>query len=477
MDQILAILDANRIVVQFLYGQAFFIAALAILLRLNRQSRFRLARAIWLFAVFALLHALSEWGEVFIPLQSNSVPLPAVRWLQYLQLILVAASFVVLYQFGASLLIQTRPSYVWLRLLAFPLGAAWLLSLLVGPTLFPARGSDLVELALGTARILLLLPAAALVVSALSLEAGDAELKAFPRISRSLRWTALCLGLWAVVAETGPSLVALTDQRDYLRIEALLVGVAIPAGLGLAYFITRAMEIFGIEQRQRVQAMERRHLVLVERERIAQNLHDGVTQVLYSIGMQAQAGMLRAQDDRTRAAFDAMSGLAQRALEEVRSTVDASLPQPGEGRTFEAALAALPSEYAPLNGPALDVRIRGDRSPLPPAVEGALYRIAREAFFNACRHAGAAHIYVTLEFAPEKVGMRIEDDGLGISDEQRVTALRSRGHFGLSGMVERLAPWHGSLGIHSRPQGGTEVSATIPLGAYAGWTELPEATR
>ncbi len=476
MEQVEAILDANRFLVQFLYGEAFFIAAFAIVLRLNPQSRFRLARVIWVFAAFALLHALSEWGEVFIPMQRNALPPTAVRWLQYLQVSLVAVSFVLLYHFGASLLVQTRPRYAWTRLLALPLAAAWLVSLVVGPTLFPARGSDLVELAVGTARVLLLLPATALTIYAIALEAREDELSAFPPISRFLQWSAACLAVWGLIAETAPSLVALTDQGDYLRIEAVLVGVAIPAGLGLAYFITRAMELFTIEQRQRMEAMERRHLVLVERERIAQELHDGATQVLYSIGLQAQAGALRSSDDRTRVAFEVMSGLAQRALDEVRSAIDVSLLPPNVGETFEAALAALPDQYAPLNGPTLEVRIEGERSTLPAAVEGALYRIAREAFFNACRHGGAAHILVTLEFAQSSVGIRIEDDGLGISDEDRAVALRAGGHFGLSGMVQRLTPWHGSLGIRRRPQGGTEVSATVPLGPYVVTSEQTQVS-
>jgi signal transduction histidine kinase len=62
----------------------------------------------------------------------------------------------------------------------------------------------------------------------------------------------------------------------------------------------------------------------------------------------------------------------------------------------------------------------------------------------------------------------VEDNGLGIGDEQRAAVLQGAGsHRGLAGLVERLAPWHGTLGVQRRLQGGTEVSATIPLAPHA----------
>jgi signal transduction histidine kinase len=227
------------------------------------------------------------------------------------------------------------------------------------------------------------------------------------------------------------------------------------------------MEIFRIEQRRQMEAMERRHLLLMERERIGQELHDGVTQILYSIGLRSQAGMLRAEDPSTHELLESVSQLARTGLDEVRSAIDASLPRLNEGQCLESAIAALPREYAPINGPTIELRSVGPRPSLAPAVEATLYRIAREAFFNACRHGGASNVNVELEFAPEQVEIRIQDNGIGISDDQRSAALQRAGsHLGLVGLVQRLASWHGTLGIHRRPQGGTEVVAKIPLAPW-----------
>jgi len=195
-----------------------------------------------------------------------------------------------------------------------------------------------------------------------------------------------------------------------------------------------------------------------------------VTHVLYSMGLHTQAGMLRTHDASTRELLQSTSSLAKTGLDDVRAAIDASLPRLADGQTIDSAIRALPDQYAPLNGPTLELQLLGDRIQLTSSVEGALYRIAREAFFNACRHGGASHIRVVLEFQPEQVSIRVGDNGLGISEEQRIAALEREGsHLGLAGLVRRLSDWHGTLGIRRLPQGGTEVTATIPLAPYAGF--------
>ncbi|HEY8742724.1 MAG TPA: hybrid sensor histidine kinase/response regulator [Chloroflexota bacterium] len=68
------------------------------------------------------------------------------------------------------------------------------------------------------------------------------------------------------------------------------------------------------------------------------------------------------------------------------------------------------------------------------------------------------------------MSIRVGDNGLGISEEQRIAALERAGnHLGLAGLVRRLSDWHCTLGIRRLPQGGTEVTATIALSPYAGY--------
>ena len=119
----------------------------------------------------------------------------------------------------------------------------------------------------------------------------------------------------------------------------------------------------------------------------------------------------------TRAATSSSSPPAasvKTGLDDVRAAIDASLRRLGDSQTIESAIRALPDQYAPLNGPTLELQLPGNRIQLVPSVEGALYRIAREAFFNASRHGGASHIRVVLEFQPEQVSIHVSDSGLGI---------------------------------------------------------------
>jgi len=117
--------------------------------------------------------------------------------------------------------------------------------------------------------------------------------------------------------------------------------------------------------------------------------------------------------------------------------------------------------------------VRGERLPLPAAVESVLYRVAREAFFNSAG-TGRLTVRITLLFEQGQVGRPRRGQRLGMSEEQQRTALAGGGHYGVAGMVERLMPWRGAFRFRRRPQGGTEVSATIPLAGLSGETPVVE---
>lgn len=99
---------------------------------------------------------------------------------------------------------------------------------------------------------------------------------------------------------------------------------------------------------------------------------------------------------------------------------------------------------------------------LEPDLEIALYRVAQEALNNCLKHARATQVSVTLRQEPSRVWLRVVDDGRGLDP----AAKREQDslHLGILGMRERLRPWGGSLSLEGNPEGGTIVSAEIPLG-------------
>src|SRR5690349_3824972 len=93
---------ANQIIILSIYGQVFFVLALAITLQSWRHSRLAIARNLTWLAAFGLTHALFEWGDVFIPLQAQYLPAPLIDFLRSLQSIMLAISFACLFQFGVE---------------------------------------------------------------------------------------------------------------------------------------------------------------------------------------------------------------------------------------------------------------------------------------------------------------------------------------------------------------------------------------
>jgi hypothetical protein len=98
------IFQLNRAIVASLSGQAFFIIGLLAAWELHRYSRLPLARPLWMLAAFGLLYAFSEWGRLFIPIQHAYLPSEAIEVLRLLRVLLLAASFGALLQFGIELL-------------------------------------------------------------------------------------------------------------------------------------------------------------------------------------------------------------------------------------------------------------------------------------------------------------------------------------------------------------------------------------
>lgn len=110
----------------------------------------------------------------------------------------------------------------------------------------------------------------------------------------------------------------------------------------------------------------------------------------------------------------------------------------------------------------VDLRIEGEPAPLSPGIDLTAYRIVQESVTNALKHAGDAHVTVTLGYAPTELAISVVDDGRGRS------AVNGTGH-GLVGMRERVSLFGGRLDVGPCPGGGFAVHAVLPLtqGAHA----------
>jgi signal transduction histidine kinase len=196
-----------------------------------------------------------------------------------------------------------------------------------------------------------------------------------------------------------------------------------------------------------------------ETRRIARELHDEAGQLL--------AGVYLALDDLARgAAGDTAHRLAKIRgyLEQIevhlRRLAHELRPSILDDLGLRPALEFLAEGFAGRTGMKVTVRGACDRR-LPPAIENVFYRIVQEALNNAARHARASCITVELRQGAGRLVCSVHDDGIGF-DPEAVLERGARG-LGLRGMRERLAPFGGTLQIHSAPGKGTEVRVTAPV--------------
>jgi signal transduction histidine kinase len=203
--------------------------------------------------------------------------------------------------------------------------------------------------------------------------------------------------------------------------------------------------------------------VLEERARLARDLHDAVSQKLFSIRVKARAASVLALRDPARAVseMDSVAGLAGDAHAELRAVIDGLAPP----EIAESGLAGSLRRYALLAGRAHGLRVSFTASDLPslgPGTEAAVYRVAQEALHNALRHSDAAEIRVSACASGRRVTLEVSDDGKGF-----VPGIAPEG-VGLASMRERAAAAGGSLEIRSAPERGTTVRLTVPVDAGEG---------
>lgn len=199
-----------------------------------------------------------------------------------------------------------------------------------------------------------------------------------------------------------------------------------------------------------------------ERSRLAHELHDAVSQKLFSLRLTAQAAAALVDRDPSRAKgeLQQVAALAAEAAEELRAAVvelrPAGLDEDGLAATLRTQIHVLDRAHSAR----VTFSGRGARA-LPAAQEEAMLRVAQEALHNALRHAEAERVDVTLDRHGGGAVLRVTDDGIGF-DTQVVR--RAGRHLGLVSMRDRASGVGGRLTVESAPGKGTTIEMEVPGG-------------
>lgn len=276
---------------------------------------------------------------------------------------------------------------------------------------------------------------------------------------------ALCAGgwLWQRAEATGsiswPEVVV-----------ALLIAIAGAATVGYVSTLARVSTerrrlIDQLEASRAAQAAaEHAAGVAAERQRLARDIHDTLTQGFASIVMLLEAAeALAVQGRPTSRHVGQALRVARDNLAESRRVVWALRPaELGEGE-LDAALRQLAARLEDETGVRSDTVVTGAPSTLSPDAQTTLLRVAQEALSNVRRHAHANHVDVTLSYLDDLVALDVQDDGRGFDVGQLDRPGEQLTGLGLSTMRERVHELGGAVAVESSPGAGTTVAVTLPV--------------
>ncbi|HEY3864307.1 MAG TPA: histidine kinase [Verrucomicrobiae bacterium] len=236
-----------------------------------------------------------------------------------------------------------------------------------------------------------------------------------------------------------------------------IMSVVLLAGFAWVFALDRKVR----QQTTIIQQKLRREAVLEERTRIAREFHDTLEQELVAITIQLET--VAAQfDDAPRVArqmLDLARNMTRRSLFEARRSVWDLRSHLLENNNLPTALSEVAKLMAASTHVRISVETSGAQHKLPMQVENHLLRIAQEAVTNALKHSEATHIEIRLAYQPEKVQLRVNDDGRGFVIGKNLAVYG--GHFGLLDMSERSEKIGGAFSINSVPGRGTEIVVEV----------------
>jgi signal transduction histidine kinase len=206
----------------------------------------------------------------------------------------------------------------------------------------------------------------------------------------------------------------------------------------------------------RAQRQGRRLATLEGRERIARDLHDGIVQSLFGVGVQLQSAAEQAEPAIERLVKDAVGGI-DHLIYDVRKYIDQTRPTAHSGEQLAEAVEDLADHVAKATSIAVHCQV-DERAAAPLSERSAdVLQLVREALTNVVRHSEARNVWIILERANNQAILTIRDDGNGFNAD----AVSPGG--GLTHIQERAHDAGGEVSVLTRPAAGTTIHVSLPL--------------
>ncbi len=256
----------------------------------------------------------------------------------------------------------------------------------------------------------------------------------------------------------GLELSARRRDGSEVPVEISLSPLETADGLLVTSIIRDISERKALEEERRRLLAERE--TQAERQRIAMDLHDGVIQSIYAVGLGLEMAALEVEDDpaQARRRIEQAIDELNQTIQDIRDYIFRLQPARYSG-DLAASLERLLHDFATSAALRVSIDVDPEAPPLDDDVGAAVFHVAQEALSNIRKHANASSVRAELRWRGDRLTLVIRDDGVGFDPD----APRSEVHRGLRNMRARVAGFGGGVRIESAPGRGAAVIVEVPI--------------
>lgn len=469
---------SHMFMVFFVYGLSFFLLGFAITLQVRRylkDSELSLGRFLWLLAAFGITHGLAEWSTMFLVIEGEHFSSRGLGIFSILDNSIMATSFLFLYIFGVWLTVNRLPKLFWFKVVPFVSFLLWLGVLSYGILQTGLTSQLWIGSSRMAIRIFLAFPGGLLSAYALYLQYQELKTQVYKKVSKNFLLAAWVLVgysfLAGLIINTQPYTInVLPSEQHFMELFGFPVQFARAfCAVLLAYFMIKGLDIFYEESQQRLEQIEKERLLYQERSRIGRDLHDGIIQSIYGVGLNLESITYiidKLPEEAKDQLNNAMSDL-NKIVKDIRQYILGLRPANFEERDLVKGTKIFLDKFKANTLIHVDFDIYGEpRKSLSALQCNNYYHILQEILNNILKHAGANLVETTLTFKDDAIELVIWDNGLGFEFEQISSQNQEQGEKqGLKNLQERAELLGGTMTIRSLPNKGTILNLHIPEGA------------
>lgn len=459
----------NFLIIRVLYAILFFLYAFAIVLKLNRRSELNLAKSLWLLAIYGIFFGVVELIIITRLVKSHQLSAQTIYWLDNAELFFRAAAFMVMLWLGIRLVSEILPRMRYLYWVGSALSLMWIWVAMY--TLVFSHDRWYVGMMDNLSRYIFALPGLLMTGYGLLLHVREVEKFKIPNLIKHIKGLAytffagaFLVGMIATHPVLWPAVIL--NRDTFMNV----VGIPVIFFRSIylvfvTYFVVRIVDVFEVEREYRLEEALKRQVLGEERDRIARELHDGIIQSIYGVGLKLTQHALLCEKDPAEAnrQLSAAKNDLDRIIHDIRDYVDELHLEDYSCVSFREALTQLVDDFKDRALMEVDFAVTGKQAgDLNIVKVNHIIQIVRELLTNAAKHARASLVRVRVTFREQDFIVHVSDNGVGFNPDTLNSFRQSGEKQGLENAFHRITMLQGIVVFHSAPGHGTRFEITFP---------------